>query len=203
MVEERKYCSDVMKKHFNKELVMTKKGVVDFEDSTKCWICDDAYIDDGDVKVRDHCPITRKRRGSVYKDCNINVKLNHNISVVFNDLKHDSHLIIQKPGKFNFKINVIANGLEKYMSFKVNQKLARIDSFQFLSSSLDSLVKKFFEDDFKCFTQEFDGKVLDLVKQKGFYPCGYMSGFEKFKKQLPSKEKFYSSLVNKRNSDKD
>ena len=25
MIEESKYCSDVMKKHFNKELVMTKK----------------------------------------------------------------------------------------------------------------------------------------------------------------------------------
>ena len=25
MIEEIKYCSDVMKKHFNKELVMTKK----------------------------------------------------------------------------------------------------------------------------------------------------------------------------------
>ena len=26
MIEESKYCSDVMKKHFNKELVMTKEG---------------------------------------------------------------------------------------------------------------------------------------------------------------------------------
>ena len=25
LIEESKYCSDVMKKHFNKELVMTKK----------------------------------------------------------------------------------------------------------------------------------------------------------------------------------
>ena len=26
IIEESKYCSDVMKKHFNKELVMTKEG---------------------------------------------------------------------------------------------------------------------------------------------------------------------------------
>ena len=35
MVKERKCCSDVMKKHFNKELVMTKKDNEDFENSTK------------------------------------------------------------------------------------------------------------------------------------------------------------------------
>ena len=39
--------------------------------------------------------------------------------------------------------------------------------------------------------------VLDLVKQKGFYPYEYRSNFEKFKEQLPSKEKFYSSLMRK------
>ena len=43
MIEESKYCSDVMKKHFNKELVMTKDE--DFENSTKCWICDNDYVD--------------------------------------------------------------------------------------------------------------------------------------------------------------
>ena len=45
--------------------------------------------------------------------------------------------------------------------------------------------------------QEFDNNVLDVVKQKGFYPYEYMSDFEKFKEELPSKEKFYSSLTEK------
>ena len=40
MVEERNYCSHVMKKYFYKELVMTKEDDADFENSTKCWICD-------------------------------------------------------------------------------------------------------------------------------------------------------------------
>ena len=38
MMEESKYCSDVMKKHFNKELVMTKEDNEKFKNSTKCWI---------------------------------------------------------------------------------------------------------------------------------------------------------------------
>ena len=79
MIEESKYCSDVMKKHFNKELVMTKKDNEDFENSTKCWICDNAYFD-GDVKVRDHCHFTGKYRGFAHRDCN---KLNLKIPVIF------------------------------------------------------------------------------------------------------------------------
>ena len=57
---------------------------------------------DNDVKVRDPCHITEKYRGSPYRDCNINLKLNHKIPVVFHNLKnYDSNLIIQELGKFN------------------------------------------------------------------------------------------------------
>ena len=54
IVEENKYFSVVVKKNFNKELVITNKDNEDFENSTKCWICDNDY-DDNDVKVKDHC----------------------------------------------------------------------------------------------------------------------------------------------------
>ena len=36
------------------------------ENSTKCWICDNDYID-GDVKVRDHCHIIGKYRFSAHR----------------------------------------------------------------------------------------------------------------------------------------
>ena len=45
--------------------------------------------------------------------------------------------------------------------------------------------------------------MLDLVKQTRFYPYEYMSDFEKFKEELPSKEKFYSSLTDRKFSNKD
>ena len=111
---------------------------------------------------------------------------------------YDSHLIIQELRKLNIKINIIKNGLEKYISFSINKKLSFIDAYQFLGSSLDSLVKNLNSDDFKYLSQEFDKNVLDLVKQKGFYPYEYMIDFEKFKKELLSKEKFYSSLTGKK-----
>ena len=120
---------------------MTNEDIEDFKNSIKCWICDNDYVDNN-VKVRDHCHITGKYRGSAHRDGNVKLKLNHKIPVVFRNLKnYDSHLIMQELVKFNLKINVIPNGLEEYMSFTINNKLSFIDRFQFLSSSLNSLVK--------------------------------------------------------------
>ena len=77
------------------------------------------------------------------------------------------------------------------MSFNINNKLNFIDSFQFLRS-LDNLIKILVKNDFKYLSQESDNHVLDIAKQKGFYPDEYMSDYENFKEQLPNKEKFYS-----------
>ena len=38
MIEEYKNCSDMIKKYFNKELLMTKNDNEDFKNSTKCQI---------------------------------------------------------------------------------------------------------------------------------------------------------------------
>ena len=73
---------------------------------------------------------------------------------------------MQELGRFNLKINVIPNGLEKYMGFTNNNKLSFIDSFQFLISSLESLVKNLRKHDSKYLVQEFDNNVLDLDKEK-------------------------------------
>ena len=128
---------------------MTKKNNKNFKSSTKCWICDNDYVDNV-VKVKDHCLINGKQRGSVHRDCNINVKLNLKIPVLFHNLINQAfHLIMQKLNEFNLQINAIPNELEKYTRFTINNKLSFNDSFQFSSSSLDSLVKNFGKDDFK------------------------------------------------------
>ena len=83
-----------MKKYFNKELVRTEKD--NFENSTKCSICDHVFVE-CDVKVRDHCHINKKYIGSAHEDCNINVKSNHKIPIVFHNLKnYESHLMTRQ-----------------------------------------------------------------------------------------------------------
>ena len=67
------------------------------------------------------------------------------------------------------------------MSFTINSKLRFIDCFQFLSFSLDSLVKNLGKDGFKYLSQEFDNNVLNIRKQKGFHFFKYICDFEKFK----------------------
>ena len=52
MVEESKYCSEVIKTYFKKQLRLK-----DIKNSIKCWISDNDYVDN-DVKVTDHCHIT-------------------------------------------------------------------------------------------------------------------------------------------------
>ena len=147
------------KKKIDKELVITKKDDEDFESSIKCWICDNGYAD-GNVKVRDHCHITGKFRGSAHRDYNIKVKLNHKIPMVFHNQKnYDSRLTLHKLDIFDFKINVIPNELEKYMSLNINNKLIFIETFQFLSSSSGSVIKNLGKDDFKYLSQEFDSKI--------------------------------------------
>ena len=53
------------------------------------------------------------------------------------------------------------------MSYTINNMLIFIDSFQFLSSSLDSSVKNLSKDGFKCLSEQFDRiiyqKMLSLL----------------------------------------
>ena len=131
MLKERKYYTDVMKRHFNKELAMTTTDNEDFGSSGKCWICDNDYVDD-DVNVIDNCRITGKYRGSAHRDFHIKVELNDKVSILFHNLNnYDSHLTVQELSKFHFKINVISDRPEMHISFNISNTLIFTDSFQF------------------------------------------------------------------------
>ena len=152
-----------MKKHFNKNLIITEEEK-QFQSSNMYWICEKLIED---KKVRDHYHITGKFRGAAHWSCNINLQLTKNVPVIFHNLRgYDSHLIFNELDKFDVKIKVIPNGLEKYMAFFLNKNLVFIDSMQFMNSSLEKLVKKLADNDFKYLTQEFCSKNLELLKTK-------------------------------------
>ena len=60
--------------------------------------------------------------------------------------------------------------MDWYMIFNTNNKSTFIDCFQFLSFPVDTFVRILGKVYFKCSCQEFDSDLLDLVKQKRFYP---------------------------------
>ena len=64
--------------------------------------------------------------------------------------------------KFNVKISVIPNGLEKYMAFTIKGNVVFIDSMQFMNCSLDNLVKNLSDKDFKYLSEEFSDEQLNL-----------------------------------------
>ena len=142
--------------------------------------------------MRVHCHLTEKFRGAAHCDCNINLELTKKVPIIFHNLRvYNSHLIFCELKKFDVKINVIPNGLEKCMAFLGVKHLVFIDSMQFMNSSLDKPVKNLTDDDFKCLTEEFGYENLGLLKQKGAYPYEYMNSFKRFEeKELPNKECF-------------
>ena len=106
-----------MNKHFNKHLIMSKEEEHLFQQSSSCWICK-KFIDNDEEKVRNHCHVTGKFRGATHGSCNINLQLTKKVPVIFHNLRgYDSHLIFNELDKFDVKIGVIPNGLEKYMAF--------------------------------------------------------------------------------------
>ena len=218
MLEEVEYCKAIIKKHFNKSLVMTKVDEQDFKTMDGCHICGEKYTDK-DVRIRDHCHITGKFRGSAQKECNLKLRIkpeNLKIPVILHNLReYDSHIIMQQIGeiakkhaytnkkgeKQDLTINAIPNNMEKYMAFMLGNHLTFIDSLQ-LSSSLDKLVSNLPKDDLIYTSKVFKGKRLNLMSQKSVYPYDFMDSFEKFNQtELPTKDQFYSILNNQHITD--
>ena len=188
--KEYGYCQKMIKRHFNKNLIMSPEKEKRFQLSISYWICDKLF-DAGDDKVRCHYHVAGRYRSAEYRSCNINLKLRKKIPVISVDVRvYDNHLIIKEINKFAIKVSVIPNGLEKYMTFTINRNLFFIDSMQFMNSSLDSLVKNLLDNHFKYLSEEFSGEFLKLVNS-----YEYMDSFEKFSEnKLPDRCKFFSSL---------
>ena len=98
-------------------MIMSEEEEHLFKQSNICWICK-KIIDNDEDKVRDYCHVTDKFRGAALGSCNINLKLTKKVPVIFHNLRgYDSNLIFNELDKFDVKISVIPNGLEKYMAF--------------------------------------------------------------------------------------
>ena len=117
ILEEYKYFKKVMKKRFNKNLIMSEKEKHLFQQSNSCWICK-KLINNDEEKVTDHCQVTGKFGGAAHWKIDINFQLAKNVPAMFHNLRsYARHLIFNDLDTFDVKISVIPNGLEKYMAF--------------------------------------------------------------------------------------
>ena len=200
-----------------------------FNKATKCWICNGEFDDTPNEKgykknkkVWAHYHFTGRFRGAAHSLCNLKYKKPEFIPVVFHNLSgYDSHLFIKNLGFTEGDINCIPNNEEKYISFSknievgsyinkegetkpINYKIRFIDSFKFMSTSLDSLVNNLPEEAFTNLKKYYTDDKLSLVKRKGVYPYEYMNSLERLEEnKLPPKESFYSTLTGEDISNED
>ena len=150
--------------------------------------------------VRDHDHMTGKYRGAARNECNFKLKLNPKtapIPIFFHNLAgYDKHLLMQAMARVHGEIKCIPTNTEKYISFSLGN-LRFDDSVNFLTSSLDKLVKG--SDEFPImYSIVAEENKRRLLLKKGIYPYEYIDSFERFgETKLPEKEKFYSSLSDK------
>ena len=163
---------------------MTDEDEANFEAMNHCHICGNKYKDK-DVRVKDHCDITGKFRGSAHQECNLKLRIKPEdikVPVIFHNLRgYDNHFIMQQIGeiakkhayangkgeKQDLDINVISNNMEKYMAFMLGKHLKFIDGFQFMSTNLDKLISNLPKEDINYTSEEFTGDKLSLMSQKG------------------------------------
>ncbi|XP_031355178.1 uncharacterized protein LOC116179519 [Photinus pyralis] len=181
--------------------------------STYCHICEGPILPP-QVKVRDHCHFTGRFRGSAHQACNLRYKAPHMIPIFFHNFsRYDSHFIIKDiaqaiPGR----VTLLPKNKERYISFTKKMENADVefrfvDSYRFMSESLDNLASYLKFDDFKILRStlsHLNDEQLKLLTKKGVYPYEYMDSWEKFNEtNLPEKIQFYSKLRQSHISDQE
>lgn len=185
-----------------------------FYSAKDCILCQ--YPLDEHDRVRHHCHISGKFVGPAHNACNLRAKKPDFIPVFMHNLQgYDSHFIIPFLGRCE-NISVIPSNSEKYISFSIkfkgcSTKIRFVDSFKFLSSSLDTLVNNL-QNKSKSISDIFphmaniinDENKIKLLTRKGVFPYNYFNSFERLNEtRLPSKSSFFNDLTQKSISDVD
>ena len=187
-----------------------------YKRSERCHICFKPFKEDK-RKVRDYCHCTGHYRGPAHTKCNLQYKIQSYIPIVFQNLSgYDAHLFIKELAASSTdgaKMGVITKNKEDYISFSIMVEVDKyinnngiekskeielrfIDSFKFMSSSLDSLINNLARGGSEFFGFEVYSKnQYKLLIKKGIYPYEYMTDWDKLKEmKLPPREAFYSKL---------
>lgn len=197
----------------SKSMVISESERNSFNNAKKCYLCKKIFSYT-DIVVADHDHFTGKYRGPAHNKCNLNAKKCSFIPIIFHNLcGYDCHLFIKELSAIIGRINLIPKNKEKYISFTKfipfdSQNVAQlkfIDSFNFLTSSLDNLVKSMKPEDFRNMRKFFkDEQLFNLVRKKGIYCYDYIDCWDRYKEsKLPDPKHFYNNLTSENISDED
>ena len=130
-------------KNTKEVIIITQEDEEDYRNNNICRFCEKNCESD---KVRDHCHLTGKYRDPSHNVCNKNVKQKDSNFIPFafhNFSNYGCHMFLKKLvdlKKVKVKFKIIPKTNEEYIAVKYGC-IRFIDSYRFLSESLDKLVK--------------------------------------------------------------
>ena len=178
-------------KNTKKDISMKEEDEEGFKNNNICRFCEKEILSD---KVRDHCHLTGKYRGPAHKTCNINVKQKDSNFVPFifhNFNNYDCHMFFKKvvnKKRDQVDFDIIPKTNKEYISVTYGC-IRFIDSYRFLSSGSDSLVKTLVDNSIKKLKglkeEIIDNEILDIVNKIEEED----KTFEELKKDYPNENK--------------
>ena len=125
------------------------------------------------------------------------------IPVFFHNFRgYDSHLIMWGLAiKKGAKVNIIGQGMEKYLVLQWGNHIEFKDSYQFLNSSLAAQTENLLasgRENFSLLRNIFPNEEqFNLLLRKGVYPYDRVDDWSKLEeKELPTREQFFNILRN-------
>ena len=156
------------------------------------------------IKVvhHDHAFENNNILGFICRECNLQIKNDKSIPIYFfNGMKYDNSILLKSLCdiyKNEMTLNCIGNSCEsfkmidfKFKNMKYSFKL--LDICNFVKGSLSDLSKNFLDKD-KPITKKHFPNNFELLKQKTAFPYEWLTKENLLDKELPSIDKFYSSL---------
>ncbi|KAF4529783.1 hypothetical protein B566_EDAN018051 [Ephemera danica] len=208
MIEISKECKKIYEKNvkINK---LTPAEELRQSSAVCCYMCEKEFTAH-DISVRDHCHITGKYRGPAHNSCNI-LAQNPTFLPVYlhNNSRYDGHFMIQQLGEFkDIKVTALPLTSENLISFSIKPKdgieIRFVDTFRFMSTSLESLANNFPSDKFVSVEKTFGTENLDLLRRKGVFCYDYINEPNRLNEtELPPRTAFKSLLYEEECSQSD
>jgi hypothetical protein len=208
------------KKHCKKPQQRNPCDVDEFNRTTHCKYCNSDFRSDDDDKrkVWHHCHLSGKFIAALCQRCNTRIRQPLCVlPILFHNLKnYDMHaLCIEGISQMKgWSLKPIAQTAERYITLTASVQVDKnvitnkpiyftlrfIDSFQFLTASLDRLVSSLDKSQLqhaRNLLERYHGLDDDILFKKGIFPYSYLDNEKKLnEKKIPSVDSFFDVLTN-------
>ena len=156
------------------------------------------------IKVvhHDHAFKNNNISSFICRECNLQIKNNETIPIFFfNGVKYDNVILLKSlcdMYKDEITLNCVGNSCESFKSIDFKFKNMKysfksLDICNFIKGSIFILSENLSDED-KIITKKNFPDNFDLLKEKARFPYEWLTKENIYDKQLPSIDKFYSSL---------